>query len=63
MYRQFHRVLESFKITEVKDDAIKEEFGKDAPKLSSKPQEKVTDQFATDEEAVEVLSIFTLFNL
>ncbi|CAH2094733.1 unnamed protein product [Euphydryas editha] len=52
MYRQFHRILESFKITEKKED-VKEEFGKDAPKPSNKPQEKVTDQFAADEEAVE----------
>ncbi|XP_030031608.2 LOW QUALITY PROTEIN: splicing factor 3B subunit 2 [Manduca sexta] len=51
MYRQFHRILEAFKITEKKDDAIKEE-GKDAPK-PSKPQEKVQDQFAADEEAAE----------
>ncbi|KAF9405749.1 hypothetical protein HW555_013643 [Spodoptera exigua] len=51
MYRQFHRILEAFKITEKKDDAIKEE-DKDAPK-PSKPQEKVQDQFAADEEAVE----------
>lgn len=55
MYRQFHRILEAFKITEIKEDAIKEESGKDAPKTSSsKPQEKVQDQFAADEEAVEV---------
>lgn len=53
MYRQFHRILEAFKITEKKED-IKEEFGKDAPKPSNKPLEKVTDQFAADEEAVEV---------
>ncbi|XP_026494329.1 splicing factor 3B subunit 2 [Vanessa tameamea] len=52
MYRQFHRILEAFKITELKEE-IKEEFGKDAPKPSSKVQEKVTDQFAADEEAVE----------
>lgn len=52
MYRQFHRILESFKITELKEDTIKEE-DKDAPK-PSKPQEKVQDQFAADEEAVEV---------
>lgn len=52
MYRQFHRVLEAFKISEKKDDAIKEE-DKDAPK-PSKPLEKVQDQFAADEEAVEV---------
>lgn len=51
MYRQFHRILESFKISEKKDE-IKEE--KDAPKPSTKPQEKVQDQFAADEEAVEV---------
>lgn len=57
MYRQFHRILEAFKITEKKED-IKEEFGKDAPKPSNKPLEKVTDQFAADEEAVEV-RIFT----
>lgn len=49
MYRQFHRILEAFKITEIKED-IKEE--KDAPK-PNKPQEKVQDQFAVDEEAVE----------
>lgn len=59
MYRQFHRILEAFKITEKKED-IKEEFGKDAPKLSNKPQEKVTDQFAADEEAVEVKIAFTI---
>lgn len=53
MYRQFHRVLESFKISEKKDD-IKEEPGKDTPKLAAKAQEKVQDQFAVDEEAVEV---------
>lgn len=52
MYRQFHRILEAFKISEKKDDTIKEEE-KDAPK-ASKPQEKVQDQFAADEEAVEV---------
>ncbi|CAH0728548.1 unnamed protein product, partial [Brenthis ino] len=52
MYRQFHRILEAFKITEKKED-IKDEPGKDTPKPSSKPQEKVTDQFAADEEAVE----------
>ncbi|CAB3249351.1 unnamed protein product [Arctia plantaginis] len=51
MYRQFHRVLEAFKISEKKDDAIKEE-DKDAPK-PSKPLEKIQDQFAADEEAVE----------
>ncbi|OWR54601.1 Splicing factor 3B subunit 2 [Danaus plexippus plexippus] len=51
MYRQFHRILESFKITERKEE-IKDEPGKDAPK-PSKPLEKVTDQFAADEEAVE----------
>ncbi|XP_041970128.1 splicing factor 3B subunit 2 [Aricia agestis] len=51
MYRQFHRILESFKITEVKEELIKDEE-KDAPK-PAKVQEKVTDQFATDEEAVE----------
>ncbi|XP_059053393.1 splicing factor 3B subunit 2-like [Achroia grisella] len=50
MYRQFHRILEAFKITEKKEE-IKEE--KDAPKPSTKPQEKVQDQFAVDEEAVE----------
>ncbi|CAK1583825.1 unnamed protein product [Parnassius mnemosyne] len=53
MYRQFHRILEAFKITEKKEDVIKEEAGKDAPKTSSKPLEKVQDQFAADEEAVE----------
>ncbi|CAH2045096.1 unnamed protein product, partial [Iphiclides podalirius] len=53
MYRQFHRILEAFKITEKKEDSIKEEFGKDTPKTSSKPLEKVQDQFAADEEAVE----------
>ncbi|KAI8424875.1 hypothetical protein MSG28_006796 [Choristoneura fumiferana] len=51
MYRQFHRVLEAFKVAEKKDD-IKEE-GKDAPRPATKPQEKVQDQFAADEEAVE----------
>lgn len=56
MYRQFHRILEAFKITEIKEE-IKEESGKDAPKASSKPMEKVTDQFAADEEAVEVMHI------
>lgn len=54
MYRQFHRILESFKISEKKEEVIKDEPGKDLPKASSKPQEKVTDQFAADEEAVEV---------
>ncbi|XP_068618896.1 splicing factor 3B subunit 2 [Battus philenor] len=52
MYRQFHRILEAFKITEKKED-VKEEAGKDTPKTSSKPLEKVQDQFAADEEAVE----------
>lgn len=51
MYRQFHRILEAFKISEKKEDGIKEE-DKDAPK-PSKPLEKVQDQFAADEEAVE----------
>ncbi|XP_026743338.1 splicing factor 3B subunit 2 [Trichoplusia ni] len=51
MYRQFHRILEAFKITEKKDDTIKEE---DKETLKpSKPLEKVQDQFAADEEAVE----------
>lgn len=58
MYRQFHRILEAFKITEKKED-IKEE--KDAPKLN-KPQEKVQDQFAADEEAVEVRLFFICIN-
>lgn len=53
MYRQFHRVFEVFKITEKKED-VKEESGKDAPKPSNKLTEKVQDQFAADEEAVEV---------
>ncbi|KPI92199.1 Splicing factor 3B subunit 2 [Papilio xuthus] len=52
MYRQFHRILESFKITEIKEE-IKEEFDRDTPKSSSKPLEKVQDQFAADDEAVE----------
>lgn len=52
MYRQFHRILESFKISETKEEEIKEEKG-DQPK-PSKLLEKVTDQFAADEEAVEV---------
>lgn len=51
MYRQFHRILEAFKISEKKEEEIKEE--KDQPK-PSKLLEKVTDQFAADEEAVEV---------
>lgn len=60
MYRQFHRILEAFKITEKKDD-LKDELGKDAPKPSQKPQEKVTDQFAADEEAVEVFNLSKFF--
>ncbi|KAL0819504.1 hypothetical protein ABMA28_007603 [Loxostege sticticalis] len=52
MYRQFHRVLEAFKITEKKEDAALDDVGKDAPK-PAKPQEKVQDQFAADEEAAE----------
>lgn len=52
MYRQFHRILEAFKITEKKDEAIKDEPDKDAPK-PTKQLEKVQDQFAADEEAVE----------
>lgn len=56
MYRQFHRILEAFKITEKKDDTIKEE---DKETLKpSKPLEKVQDQFAADEEAVEVIYLF-----
>ncbi|XP_063831245.1 splicing factor 3B subunit 2 [Ostrinia nubilalis] len=51
MYRQFHRVLEAFKITEKKEDILMDDL-KDAPK-PSKPQEKVQDQFAADEEAAE----------
>ncbi|CAK1550445.1 unnamed protein product [Leptosia nina] len=51
MYRQFHRILEAFKISEKKDEEIKEE-NKDQPK-PNKLLEKVTDQFAADEEAVE----------
>lgn len=51
MYRQFHHILESFKITE-KAEEIKEE--KDVPKATTKLLEKVQDQFAADEEAVEV---------
>ncbi|XP_022121389.2 splicing factor 3B subunit 2 [Pieris rapae] len=51
MYRQFHRILEAFKISEHKEEEIKEEKG-DQPK-PSKLLEKVTDQFAADEEAVE----------
>lgn len=53
MYRQFHRVFEVFKISEKKED-VKEEAGKDTPKPSNKLTEKVQDQFAADEEAVEV---------
>lgn len=53
MYRQFHRILEAFKISEKKEDDVKDEPGKDAPK-PAKPQEKIQDQFAVDEEAVEV---------
>lgn len=51
MYRQFHRILESFKISETKEE-IKEEAKE--VKSSVKPVEKVTDQFAADDEAVEV---------
>lgn len=50
MYRQFHRVLESFRIAEKKEE-VKEE--KETPRAQPKPQEKVQDQFAADEEAVE----------
>lgn len=53
MYRQFHRVFEAFKISEKKEE-VKEEAGKDAPKPTNKLTEKVQDQFAADEEAVEV---------
>lgn len=56
MYRQFHHVLEAFKITETPED-IKEE--KDIPKPTMKLLEKVQDQFAVDEEAVEVSCIKT----
>lgn len=53
MYRQFHRVLEAFKITEKKEE-VAADIEKDLPK-PSKPQEKVQDQFAADEEAAEVI--------
>lgn len=56
MYRQFHRILESFKITEKKEEEIKEE-AKDTGK-AAKVQEKVTDQFAADDEANEVCILY-----
>lgn len=61
MYRQFHRILESFKISERKEE-VKEEAG-DLPKPASKVQEKVQDQFAVDEEAVEVRKLISIKDL
>ncbi|XP_048486036.1 splicing factor 3B subunit 2 isoform X4 [Plutella xylostella] len=52
MYRQFHRVLEAFKLTERADEPAADAPGKEA-KPASKAPEKVQDQFAVDEEAVE----------
>lgn len=55
-------MFEAFKITERKEE-VKEEAGKDAPKPSNKLTEKVQDQFAADEEAVEVCDYLLLLKL